>query len=165
MPKKLNIVVVTAGDWDKPPVSLGYIKAFLEKQPGLKKQVEMTFVDPPVKGSFDGLLPVIKPLSPDMVTFTPHEDWDNASVFKLCRQLKEWNDNVRILIYAENPRNRIQIEDATDSGVVDYVIYGEAEIPFTALVQAMLDGRPVAGKIPNLICFKPERTPSKAAAR
>ncbi|HAH31246.1 MAG TPA: hypothetical protein DCL44_02910 [Elusimicrobia bacterium] len=161
MSKKLNIVAVGTGDWHKPALYVGYVKTFLEKTPGIKGRTEMTIVCPDFNGSFKGLLPKIKPLSPDMVTVTPHEDWDNASMFELCHKLKNWNPDLVIVVYAESPRNRIQVEDVRKSGVIDYIIHGEAEIPFTALVKYLLDGGNAQFNFPNIICFKREAALSK----
>lgn len=138
--RKYTIVVVGTGDPGKLPVWVGYLKAYMENKSSMKGRVEMPLVFPPTTGSFDGLLETIKRASPDMVTFTPHEDWNTPSMLKLCSQLRAWNAGLPLVICAENPRNRMQLEAARRNGAINYLIHGEAEKPLERLVRYCADG-------------------------
>lgn len=137
---KYTVVAVGTGDPGKLPVWVGYLKAYIEKASTVKARVAMPLVFPPKPGSFDGLLETIKAARPDMVTFTPHEDWNTASMLTLCSQLKAWNAELPVVICGENPRNRMQVEAAEKCGAIDYLVHGEPEKPVERLLEYYLDG-------------------------
>jgi len=152
MEKKYTIVAVGTGDPGKMPVWVAYVKTYMEKASSLKGRVDMPLVFPSIPKSFDGIMPSIVAHNPDMVTFTPHEDWDNKQLLDLCVELKAWNKDVTVVICAENPRNRMQVEAAVETGAVDYIIHGEAEIPLEKIVEADITGTDLP-RMDNLLCL------------
>lgn len=151
--KKFKILAVGTSDPGKVPVWVGYIKTFMENNSCVKDKVSMAIITPKILKSFAGTLPAIKAQNPDMITFTPHEDWNTAELLDLCIQIKAWNKNIPIVICAENPRNRLQMESAQKSKSVDYIIHGEAEKPFESLVRCYAENMEEMPEFPNMICL------------
>lgn len=160
--KKYNVVAVGTGDPNKLPVWVGYLKTYMEQKSSMKGRVSMPIVLPPVSRSFEKLFEAIKAEKPDMVTFTPHEDWNNESLLSLCAELKAWNKDLPIVICAENPRNRMQVEAAERSRSIDYLIHGEAEAPLEKLVEYCSGTAEVLPDFANLICLTKTRKPAAA---
>lgn len=151
--KNYKVVAVGTGDPNRLPVWVGYLKTYLEEKSALKGRVSMPVLMPPVARSFDKLYGAIVAENPDMVTFTPHEDWNTDSLLALCRQLKSWNGELPIVICAENPRNRMQLEAAEKSRSIDYIIHGEAELPLEKLVEYCAGWSDSLPEYGNLICL------------
>ncbi len=162
MTDKFKIIMVGTSDPAKPPLLISYVKTYLQSRDSLKDKIETEVVYPSKKGFFDGLKDEILKKEPNMVTITPHEDWDNASMYELCKDIKTANKNIAIVFCSETERNRVMLEEVENSKLVDYLIYGEAEMPFEKLLDYYVNGRETSwDNIPNLKFF----TVSKKCAK
>lgn len=150
--KKFKILAVGTSDPGKVPVWVGYIKTFIEGRSAVKGIASMDIISPKILKSFKGTLPAIKAENPDMITFTPHEDWNTEELIQLCKEVKAWK-NIPVVICAENPRNRLQRDAAEQSKAVDYIIHGEAEYPLEALVKAYAENLEEIPDFPNMLCL------------
>jgi len=162
MHDKFKVTMIGTGDPSKPPLLISCVKTYLESRDSLKNKIKITQVYPGEKGVFDGVKEEVLKKKPDMVTVTPHEDWDNASMYELCRDLKKADENIIIVFCSETERNRVMLEEVENSKVVDHLIYGEAEVPFEKLLNYYVNGVDgVWANIPNLKFF----TASKKCAK
>ena len=150
--KKYKILAVGTSDPGKVPVWVGYIKTFIEKRSEVRDIASMDIISPKILKSFKETLPAIQAENPDMITFTPHEDWNTEELIDLCQQVKAWK-NIPVVICAENPRNRLQRDAAEQSKAVDYIIHGEAEYPLEALVKAYAENLEEIPEFSNMLCL------------
>ncbi len=154
MKNNYKIIMVGTGDPSKPPLLISYVKTYLESCDSLKGKIETKMVYPLKKGFFEGIKEEVLKENPNMVTITPHEDWDNASMYILCNDIKKANENIVIVFCSETERNRVMLEEVENSKTVDHVIYGEAEVPFEKLLNYYVNGIDSAwDEIPNLKFF------------
>jgi len=159
--KKYKVLAVGSGDPGRPPIAVGYVKTYIENAPSLAGKATVTIIYPSVERSYRGMEEAIISASPDMVTFTPHEDWDLPTMIELCRNLKKWNRQLPIIICAENPRNRLEVDTAAESEAIDYVIHGEPELPLEAIIRHYAIGDSLPKNHPGIICFtKTQKAPA-----
>jgi len=156
MKRLFKILAVGTSDPGKLPVWVGYLKTFLEANSSVKDFAKMEIISPKVLKSFKGTLPAIQAENPDMITFTPHEDWNTEELMQLCKEVKAWK-NIPVVICAENPRNRLQREAAEQSRAVDFIIHGEAEYPLEAIVKAYAKNEDCLPEFSNMICLSSEK--------
>jgi hypothetical protein len=150
--KKFKVLAVGTSDPGKLPIWVGYLKTFIESKSAVKDTACMSIISPKLLKSFNGTLPAIKAENPDMITFTPHEDWNTDELIALCKEVKAWK-NIPVVICAENPRNRLQRDAAEKSKAVDYIIHGEAEYPLEALIVAYAENREEIPEFSNMLCL------------
>lgn len=154
--KRFKILAVGTSDPGKVPVWVGYLKTFIENTSSVKAFTEMNIISPQILKSFKGTMPAIKAENPDMITFTPHEDWNTEELIELCKEVKAWK-SIPVVICAENPRNRLQRDAAEKSKAVDYIIHGEAEFPLEALVETYAKNKAELEEFSNMLCLTSEK--------
>lgn len=141
-----------------PPLGLGYIKTYAEKN---LKKIKITIIE---LNNYDDILDKkLYPLKPDMIGFSCYE---NPQIFiTLCFKLKKKYGNIITLL--GGPAITTSFYDKLDyKKSVDYIIIGEGEETFVELLNHILDKKKNIGEIKGLgyfergkITFNPLREP------
>lgn len=127
-----------------PVLGLSYITAYLKKNiPDINIKILDCYV---LKKSYEDIKNEIKSFAPDMVGI-PAWTFSYLDTLITARIVKEVNPDIKVCL--GGPHVTIYPEETLTQTAVDYVIQGEGEYAFTALVNALRDKKALAN-IPNL---------------
>lgn len=121
---------------------LGYLKAYADSRPGLKRRADISLRHYGVDDTpLERILAEILSLEPDLVGFSCY-DWSVETAFRLTALIKAARPRTAVVLGGPEvaPRPAAVLREVP----ADYVVSGEGEVTFAQLLERLVDGNPVS---------------------
>lgn len=131
------------------PVGLMYLSAYLKRElgPDLEVRLVKSYVD------YDGddeLLALITGYQPDVIGIRGLS-MDLERLLETAAQLRRAYTREGHIVVLGGPITNADTERVFESGLFDYIVVNEGERPFTEIVAAHRDNRPVRRDVPGIV--------------